>query len=100
LGHRKAQSVTCDDIENLIVYAQTEGRKRGGKTSTRTRPLSPSAGPVCWSTGERGCRTLPVDDVAVAALKALRDLQQIEAIDAIRPTLGPGSRWPTNSASR
>jgi integrase len=34
LGTRKAQSVTRDDIERLIDYALTSGRKRGGKPGT------------------------------------------------------------------
>lgn len=34
LGHRKAQSVERGDIERLVDYALSEGRKRGGKPGT------------------------------------------------------------------
>jgi integrase len=38
----------------------------------------------------RGYRTLPVDAVTIAALRALHDLQQIEAIDAVPAHVGTG----------
>jgi integrase len=181
IGHRKAQEITRDDIQNLIDYAQTEGRKRGGKPGTGLKARSlrlmiqqlsaafdlalydgkvhhnpcirveiastPRTERDTWSAAElrtfltaadsdrlrpvwrllacglrrgelcglrwsdinwdaatvtignarvlvngkvvekspktaRGYRTLPVDAVTVGALRALRDLQQIEAIDA------------------
>jgi integrase len=34
LGHRRALSVTRDDVESLVDYALTEGRMRGGKPGT------------------------------------------------------------------
>ena len=34
LGHRRALSVTRDDIEDLVDFALTEGRIRGGKAGT------------------------------------------------------------------
>ena len=34
LGNRKLQSVTKADIENLVDWMLTSGRKRGGKPGT------------------------------------------------------------------
>jgi integrase len=34
LGDRHAQTITADDIEDLIAYMRTSGRKRGGKPGT------------------------------------------------------------------
>jgi len=34
LGHRRAASITRDDIEALVDFAFGQGRKRGGKPGT------------------------------------------------------------------
>jgi integrase len=34
LGKRKAQTISKDDIEDLVTFMQTSGRKRGGKPGT------------------------------------------------------------------
>jgi integrase len=40
LGHRELQSVTKADIENLVDWMLTEGRRRGGKPGTGLGPRS------------------------------------------------------------
>jgi integrase len=40
LGHRKARSVTRQDVENLLTWMETSGRRRGGAAGTGLGPRS------------------------------------------------------------